>query len=423
MTEVQRMQQDGSEHNKGLLIFLLALILLSAVLIGVTAEHFISHDSRFAVLLVLAMALLIPLVAFILYKKTIFPYYRRLEDANLELHLKQEELLDIKDDLFLKFLGVYDVNYAANSPRLFSERLKDVAVTTARVMEADACLIYLYDKKRDELLLTATNGVQESAINQVRIPLGEGIEGWVGRRLDPVTLKDFHTDTRFRQVTGLVLTGYQSLYCVPLYVYSNGALVGIMEVFYEKTKTFTDEDINFFTTLSGILSTTIQNEQMQGELHKMNSELEQWVVEKTEELKASEERYRTLVENACDSIFVLAENGDIIFANEQAARLTGFPKYDLLHKNLFELMVDATRPREILTEAREGRPLIRTGELRKADGNVVSIEVSAVPLSLMGKQFIQSVVRDISSQAHLENLLEEKERELSILKARTGPTS
>jgi PAS domain S-box-containing protein len=414
------MQQVGLEHRKGVLMFLLALILLVAVLIGAITGYVVSQDSWYAVLLALALVLIISLAPFLLYKKTIFPYYRRLEDANLELHLKQEELLDIKDDLFLKFLGVYDVNYAANSPRLFSERLKDVADTTARVMEADACFIYFYEKKKDELLLAATNGVQESAINKVRIPLGEGIEGWVGRRLDPVTLKDFHTDTRFRQVIGLVLTAYHSLYCLPLYVYSNGALVGIMEVFYEKTKTFTDEDINFFTTLSGILSTTIQNELMQGELHKMNSELEQWVTEKTEELKASEERYRTLVENACDSIFVLAENGDIIFANEQAARLTGRAKYDLLHKNLFELMVDATRTREVLNEAREGRSPIRNGEIRKADGSVVSVEVKAVSLSLMGKRFIQSVVRDISSQTHLEHLLAEKERELSVLKARSS---
>ena len=412
------MQQGGFENKKGILIFLLALILLAAVLIGVTTEHFVSHESPFAVYLFLALALFIPLASFVLYRKTIVPYYRRLEDANLEMHLKQEELLDIKDDLFLKFLGVYDVNYAANSPRLFSDRLKDVAVTTARVMEADACFIYLYEKKRDDLLLAATNGVQESAIDKVRIPLGEGIEGWVGRRLEPVTLKDFHDDTRFREIIGLPLTGYRSLYCLPLYVYSNGALVGIMEVFYDKPKTFTDEDINFFTTLSGILSTTIQNEQMQIELHKMNSELEQWVAEKTEELRASEERYRTLVENAGESIFVLAGNGDIVFANEQAARLTGHAKYDLLHKNLFELMVDSTRPREILEEVREGRPSVRHGELRKDDGTVVFIEVSAVSLSLMGKRFIQSVVRDISSQTRLERLLVDKEQELSSLKAR-----
>ena len=130
-----------------------------------------------------------------------FPYFRRLEDANLELHLKQEELLDIKDDLFIKFLGIYDVNYAANSPRLFPDRLKDVADITARAMDADVCLIFLYDKKKDDLMLAATNGYRSEAVGKIRIPLGEGIEGWVGRRLEPVMLKDFHTDQRFRETS------------------------------------------------------------------------------------------------------------------------------------------------------------------------------------------------------------------------------
>jgi len=414
------MPQGGFEHSKGLIVFILALILVAAILIGATAGYFISIDNRSAMLLMLALVPLIPLASLVLYRKLFFPYYRRLEDANLELHLKHEELLDIKDDLFIKFLGVYDLNYAANSPRMFPDRLKDVADTTARVMEADACFIYIYDKKKDELLLTAANDVQESAVGNVRISLGDGIEGWVGRRLEPVMLKDYRTDTRFREMAGLALSSYQSLYCLPLYVYSNGALVGIMEVFYAKAKTFTDEEINFFTTLSGILSTTIQNEQMQVELRKMNSELEQWVAEKTEELRASEERYRTLVENASESIFVLAENGDIVFANEQAVRLTGATKYDLLHKNLFEFFVEPARPREILVEVREGRPSVRSGELRRIDGTVVSVEVNAVTLSLMGKRFVQSVVRDTTSQTHLEQLLVEKAQELSLLKARSG---
>ncbi len=231
-------------------------------------------------------------------------------------------------------------------------------------MGADACFVFLYDRKKDDLVLSATNGVPEAAIGAVRIPLGEGLEGWVGRRLEPLMLKDFRADARYRETAGMALGDYQSVYCLPLYVYSNRALVGVMEVFFRKAKEFTDEEINFFTTLTGMLSTTIQNEQMQAELRKMNMELEQWVAEKTEELRASEERYRTLVENACESIFLLTGNGDIVFANEQGARLTGFAKYELLHKNFFELFVDPAEPREILTDVAQGRQSLRHGDLK-----------------------------------------------------------
>lgn len=412
------MAQTGFEQRKGFFIFIIALQLIVTAVLGACAGYLASQGGAVGVFLIpLALLLLIPVLSYLLYQKAIFPYFRRLEDANLELHLKQEELYDTKDDLFIKFLGVYDVNYAANSPRLFADRLHDVADITARVMEADACFIYLYDKKKDDLLLSASNAVQEGAIGKVRIPLGEGIEGWVGRRLEPAILKDFHADPRHREFPGFAQKDYVSVYCLPLFVYSNGALVGVMEVFYSKTKSFTDEEINFFTTLSGIISTTVQNEQMQVEVRKMNVELEQWVAEKTEECRASDDRYRTLVENASDSILVLAENGDIIFANEQAARLTGYAKYDLLHKNLFELFVVPLRAEDILSEVKDGRQSLRRGDLRKADNDLAPVELSMVSLSLMGKHFLQAVVRSTSSQTRLELLLEEKEKELATLKA------
>ncbi len=412
------MPNGGFEHRKGFLVFSIMLVLAAAVLIGVAVGYFISGENRVAFPMAIILLLAIPLLSYLFYKKMIFPYYRRLEDSNLELHLKHEELLDVKDDLFVKFLGIYDVNYAANSPRLFKNRMQDVADITARVMDADACFVFLYDRKKDELELQASKVEHGEKAGSVRIPLGEGIEGWVGRKLEPVMTKDFRSDARFREISGFALAQYSSVYCLPLYVYSNGALVGVMEVMYSKPKNFTDEEINFFTTLSGIIATTVQNEQMQLELRKMNMELEQWVAEKTEELRASEERFRTLVENASESIFVLAENGDIVFANEQATRLTGYSKYDLLHKNLFDLFANSGRPKEILAELTPGRQSLKNGDLRRTDGSLVPVEVSAVGLLLMGKRFVQSVVRDMSSRVRLEKILEEKDNEISSLKSK-----
>jgi PAS domain S-box-containing protein len=270
-------------------------------------------------------------------------------------------------------------------------------------------------------MLVATNGYRQDAIGLVRIPAGQGIEGWVARRVEPVMLKDFTSDSRFREAPGLALSSYASVYCLPLYVYTTGALMGVIEVLYAKGRNFSDEDINFFTTLSGILSTTLQNEQLQTELRKMNAELEQWVNEKIEELRASEERYRTLVENANEAIFVLSEAGDIVFANEHAVRLSGFGKFDLVHKNLLDLLSDAGRIGDLLAETvREGRALAAAG-LKRADGGEVPVEVSCVGLTLIGKRFIQSVVRDMSAYVRMEQRLAEKDAEIAALR-KAGPS-
>jgi PAS domain S-box-containing protein len=408
--------EQGS--RKGLSIILLALVLVAAIIAGTVGGYYISnHDARGFAMTIL-LFLVIPIVAYVLFRTMIAPYYRRLEDANLELRIKQEELLDMKDDLFIKFLGIHDANYAANSPRLFPDRLKDVADITARVMSADVCLIYRYEKKKDELVLAATNGYRQEAVGMVRIPQGQGIEGWVARRIEPVTLKDFTKDKRYREAPGLALSSYSSLYCLPLYVYSSGALMGVIELLYGKAKNFTDEEINFFTTLSGLLSNTMQNELLQTELRKMNMELEQWVTEKTEELRSSEERYRTLVENANESIFVLSEGGDIVFANEHAVRLSGFGKFDLVHKNLAELLSDAAQVQGMLTETVQSGQSVRNAGLKRNDGVIVPVEVSCVGLTLMGRRFIQAVARDMSAYARLEQKLAEKEREIAELRAR-----
>ena len=147
-------------------------------------------------------------------------------------------------------------------------------------------------------------------------------------------------------------------------------------------------------------------------------ELEQWVTEKTEELRSSEERYRTLVENANESIFVLSEAGDIVFANEHAVRLSGFGKFDLVHKNLADLLSDASQVQGMLAETAQSGQSLRNAGLKRNDGVVVPVEVSCVGLTLMGRRFVQAVARDMSAYARLEKKLAEKDGEIAELRSR-----
>ena len=72
------MPLDGFEQRKGMLIFLIALILGAAISIGAFAGYFAAHgEGRFFS----RSLLLVPLVllgGYLLYRKMIFPSYRRL---------------------------------------------------------------------------------------------------------------------------------------------------------------------------------------------------------------------------------------------------------------------------------------------------------------------------------------------------------
>ncbi len=126
------LQQHG--HTTGMIILTLAGVMIVAVGAGIAAGYFAFHGHRAGAMLSMLSLLVVVVAAVALYRALIAPYYRRLEDANLSLHIKQEDILDTKDDLFIKFLGIHDGNYAANSPRPFAERLREVADITARVM-------------------------------------------------------------------------------------------------------------------------------------------------------------------------------------------------------------------------------------------------------------------------------------------------
>ena len=63
------------------------------------------------------------------------------------------------------------------------ELLQGVVSSVGKHMQADVCSIYIYDEDHKQLTLRATKGLDESAIGQVTLGLGEGITGRAVREL------------------------------------------------------------------------------------------------------------------------------------------------------------------------------------------------------------------------------------------------
>jgi hypothetical protein len=73
-----------------------------------------------------------------------------------------------------------------------------------------------------------------------------------------------------------------------------------------------------------------------------------------------------------------------------------------------------------LAETAQGGQAIRNALLRRTDGGTVPVELSCVGLMLMGKRFVQAVLRDRSEYVRMEQRLAEAERELAELRGRKG---
>ncbi len=121
-------------------------------------------------------------------------------------------------------------------------------------------------------------------------------------------------------------------------------------------------------------------------------------------LRASEERYRSLVEQSSDAIFVVDADGHVVEANTASEQLLGYAPGALLARRWDELITPEDMASHPLHFAalRAGQSLRFERQLRRADGVVVRVELSAKMLS-DGR--LLEIARDIGERKRAEEAL------------------
>ncbi len=136
--------------------------------------------------------------------------------------------------------------------------------------------------------------------------------------------------------------------------------------------------------------------------------------------KASDEQYRTLVEQASDGIFIADNSGKFVMVNTSGCRLSGYTLEELAERTIFDIVdpenlaADPFRFEDMRLPqgARSERRMIRK------DGKYVDIEISAKYLS--DSRFI-AFVRDISERKKAQlDILREKNLSDSIINGLPG---
>ena len=108
---------------------------------------------------------------------------------------------------------------AVNSSLDLQEVLELVASKVADALGTDACFVYLYDERADELVLRATFGTRVEELTRTpRMRPGEGITGVAAAERAPVMIAaQAHLDARFKQFPNLPEDEYESILAVPIW--------------------------------------------------------------------------------------------------------------------------------------------------------------------------------------------------------------
>jgi PAS domain S-box-containing protein len=165
-----------------------------------------------------------------------------------------------------------------------------------------------------------------------------------------------------------------------------------------------------FYELKCTIETSFYRYDLEKELKEIQENLEFKVQKRTKELENLVDELTLknfLLDSANDSIFLHDLQGNIIYVNEAGYKSRGYTKDELFGMNIWDLSPPEHNEQinTIIEEIKEkGEFIFESRDLCK-DGSIMLLEIHSRFINLDGKNFILSVVRDISKRKENENKL------------------
>lgn len=134
-------------------------------------------------------------------------------------------------------------------------------------------------------------------------------------------------------------------------------------------------------------------------------------------LQESEEKYRKLVEESHDAIFIYHDDR-FLFTNGRMCRLTGYSREELselrgselIHKDDRKRVIEIVEDRNREAEA----PRVFQAKMVRSDGGIRLCEFAISPISYHGSYAVLGAVRDVTRQMRMERELSRREKLESV---------
>lgn len=210
------------------------------------------------------------------------------------------------------------------------ERLAEMMV---EILEVEYCKILELLPDGKELLLRAGAGWKPGYVGKLRISAGtESQAGYTLLSQGPVIVTDLKTEKRFTSPPLLVEHGIVS--GMGVIVPGKKRPFGVLSVHTTQARQFTTDDITFLHSAAGLLASAVERGRVE------------------EELLSSRNQLAVILESVADGITVQDRFGNLVYANEPAAHLSGFDTAEeMVNRPLSEIIEKI----EILDE--DGRPI------------------------------------------------------------------
>ena len=154
---------------------------------------------------------------------------------------------------------LHEITHALESTDTIDTLLEYIMKKSLEVMQAESASLMLVIEETHELEFKVALGPKGTAVKPFRLPIGQGISGWVAESGEPVLIPDCYSDPRFDPSFDK-RTGYKtrSMLCVPMI--HKGKIVGVMSIINRlDLKPFDENDQLLFTIFASQAALSIEN--------------------------------------------------------------------------------------------------------------------------------------------------------------------
>lgn len=184
-----------------------------------------------------------------------------------QVEIRQEELEDAISDIDL----LHEIGSRIASTDSLHVVLDRIIELVSDTMGCDSCFLYVLE--RNQLVLRASKNPHSDLIDQVTIPLGKGITGWVAAEKQHVAIPaDAPRDPRFERFANLPEDHYEAFLSVP--ILCRGKVVGVINMQHRDPHHHTQRQIHLVTLLGYLVGAEVELARMESEKLLLANQLE-----------------------------------------------------------------------------------------------------------------------------------------------------
>ena len=237
------------------------------------------------------------------------------------------------------------------------------------------------------------------------LPLDEKLTltGWVFKNEKTLHIQDVESD---KLPAGINLVGVPMRSWVGIPLKYMEKTIGVLSVQSKEPNAFSDTQIKFLERVAHSIAAVIHTADMY------------------EHLKASEERYRILLENSVVGIATTDLNNKFTYVNRFFANMLGYEPHEIIGKHLRDFATEEGYKKLAEGTVRRKRGITDSyeAEFRHRDGRAIPVLVYASPLRNMKNEIIGTIgiAMDISERKQMEEQLNRERRKYRTLFENVG---